>query len=103
MVTAGDFRNDLLFRLRTMHIHIPPLRMRDEDVRGLTIHYMNAICKKYKLPLKGFSPEFLDCLQEYDWPGNVRELENIMENVIVRAQLEPTLYPNICARSASRP
>ncbi|MGD9608661.1 MAG: sigma-54-dependent transcriptional regulator [Desulfovibrionaceae bacterium] len=93
MVTAGDFRNDLLFRLRTMHIHIPPLRMRDEDVRGLTIHYMNAICKKYKLPLKGFSPEFLDCLQEYDWPGNVRELVNIMENVIVRAQLEPTLYP----------
>lgn len=93
MVTAGDFRNDLLFRLRTMHIHIPPLRIRDEDVRGLTIHYMNAICKKYKLPLKGFSPEFLDCLQGYDWPGNVRELVNVMENVIVRAQLEPTLYP----------
>jgi len=93
MVAAGDFRNDLLFRLRTMHIHIPPLRIRGEDMRGLTIHYMNAICKKYKLPLKGFSPEFLDCLQEYDWPGNVRELVNVMENVIVRAQLEPTLYP----------
>lgn len=93
MVATGDFRNDLLFRLRTMHIHIPPLRMRGEDVRELTIHYMNAICKKYKLPLKGFSPEFLDCLQEYDWPGNVRELVNIMENVIVRAQFEPTLYP----------
>jgi two-component system, NtrC family, response regulator len=93
MVAAGDFRNDLLFRLRTMHIHIPALRMRGEDVRELAIYYMNAICKKYKLPLKGFSPEFLDCLQEYDWPGNVRELVNTMENIIVRAQFEPTLYP----------
>ena len=93
LVAAGDFRNDLLFRLRTMHINIPPLRMRDEDIRELAIHYMNAFCKKYKVPLKGFSPEFLDCLQEYDWPGNVRELVNLMENIIVRAQYEPTLYP----------
>jgi len=93
MVAAGDFRNDLLFRLRTMHIHIPPLRQRGEDIRELTIYYMNAFCKKYKVPLKGFSPEFLDSLTEYDWPGNVRELVNLMENIIVRAQFEPTLYP----------
>jgi two-component system NtrC family response regulator len=93
MVDAGEFRADLLFRLRTMHIHIPPLRLRDEDIRELTIYYMNAFCKKYKVPLKGFSPEYLDCLTEYDWPGNVRELVNLMENIIVRAQFEPTLYP----------
>jgi len=93
LAETGDFRTDLLFRLRTMHIHIPPLRLRGEDVRELAIHYMNAYCKKYKVPLKGFSPEFLDCLQEYDWPGNVRELVNVMENIIVRAQFEPTLYP----------
>jgi two-component system, NtrC family, response regulator len=93
LVAVGDFRNDLLFRLRTMHINIPSLRMRGEDIRELALHYMNAICKKYKVPLKGFSPEFLDCLQEYDWPGNVRELVNLMENIIVRAQFEPTLYP----------
>ncbi len=93
LVATGDFRNDLLFRLRTMHIHIPSLRERGEDIRELAIHYMNAFCKKYKVPLKGFSPEFLDSLQEYDWPGNVRELVNLMENIIVRAQFEPTLYP----------
>jgi two-component system NtrC family response regulator len=93
LVAAGEFRNDLLFRLRTMHINIPALRLRGEDIRGLAIHYMNAFCKKYKVPLKGFSPEFLDSLEEYDWPGNVRELVNLMENIIVRAQYEPTLYP----------
>jgi two-component system NtrC family response regulator len=83
LVAAGEFRNDLLFRLRTMHINIPPLRLRGEDIRGLAIHYMNAFCTKYKVPLKGFSPEFLDSLEEYDWPGNVRELVNLMENIIV--------------------
>ena len=93
LVAAGEFRNDLLFRLRTMHINIPALRLRGEDIRGLAIHYMNAFCTKYKVPLKGFSPEFLDSLEEYDWPGNVRELVNLMENIIVRAQYEPTLYP----------
>lgn len=93
LVAGGDFRNDLLFRLRTMHLNIPALRYRGEDIRELAIHYMNAFCKKYKVPLKGFSPEFLDSLEAYDWPGNVRELVNLMENIIVRAQYEPTLYP----------
>ena len=93
LVATGEFRNDLLFRLRTMHINIPPLRTRGEDIRELAIHYMNAFCRRYKVPFKGCSPEFLDSLAEYDWPGNVRELVNLMENIIVRAQYEPTLYP----------
>ena len=79
--------------VRTMHINIPSVSNRGDDIRELAIHYTNVFCKKYKIPLKGFSPEFLDCLQEYDWPGNVRELVNLMENIIVRAQYDPTLYP----------
>ncbi len=93
MVEEGTFRSDLLFRLHTMHIPIPSLRERGEDVRELAVYYINGFCKKYGIPYKGFSPEFLDILEGYDWPGNVRELVNAMENIVVRAQLEPTLYP----------
>jgi len=93
MVEEGAFRSDLLFRLHTMHISIPSLKDRGEDVRELAVYYLNGFCKRYGIPYKGFSPEFLDILEGYDWPGNVRELVNAMENIIVRAQLEPTLYP----------
>jgi two-component system NtrC family response regulator len=93
MAASGRFRSDLLFRLHTMHIAIPPLRDRDEDIRELTLYYTHFFCRKYNVPLKGFSPEFCDFMMEYDWPGNVRELVNTVENIVVRARLDPTLYP----------
>ncbi|NMC50191.1 MAG: sigma-54-dependent Fis family transcriptional regulator, partial [Desulfovibrio sp.] len=93
MAASGRFRSDLLFRLHTMHIAIPPLRDRDEDIRELTLYYTHFFCRKYNVPLKGFSPEFFDFMLEYDWPGNVRELVNTVENIVVRAGLDPTLYP----------
>ncbi|MFZ5812501.1 MAG: sigma-54-dependent transcriptional regulator [Thermodesulfobacteriota bacterium] len=93
MAASGRFRSDLLFRLHTMHIAIPPLRDRGEDIRELTLYYTHFFCRKYNVPLKGFSPEFFDFMLEYDWPGNVRELVNTVENIVVRAGLDPTLYP----------
>ncbi|MDQ7833479.1 MAG: sigma-54 dependent transcriptional regulator [Desulfovibrionaceae bacterium] len=93
MAAEGRFRSDLLFRLHTMHIAIPALRERDEDIRELTLYYTHFFCRKYNVPLKGFSPEFFDFMLEYDWPGNVRELVNTVENIVVRARLDPTLYP----------
>jgi len=93
MAAEGRFRSDLLFRLHTMHIAIPSLRERDEDIRELTLYYTHFFCRKYNVPLKGFSPEFFDFMLEYDWPGNVRELVNTVENIVVRARLDPTLYP----------
>jgi two-component system NtrC family response regulator len=93
MGRAGNFRQDLLYRLQTVVIQVPPLRERPDDVRDLALHYMTRICERYGLPPKGFSPEFMDFLVGYDWPGNVRELINTIEGMIVTNQGEPTLYP----------
>lgn len=93
MVKEGQFRQDLLFRLRALTIELPPLRERPEDIKLLVVHYLEKLCSRYRLGLKGFTPEFLDCLQTYDWPGNVRELINTLERALAAAQDEPTLFP----------
>lgn len=93
MVEAGEFRMDLLFRLRTLSIELPPLRERKEDIRELAIFHMVRLCERYGIGTKGFSPEFFSVLESYDWPGNVRELVNAIERAIAVAPLEPTLFP----------
>lgn len=93
MVEAGEFRMDLLFRLRTLSIELPPLRERKEDIRELAIYQMVRLCERYGIGTKGFSPEFFGVLESYDWPGNVRELVNAIERAIAVAPLEPTLFP----------
>ncbi|WP_084032191.1 sigma-54-dependent transcriptional regulator [Desulfonatronum lacustre] len=93
MTQAGAFRQDLLFRLRSMHIQLPALIDRREDIKELTVHHMNTVCEQYGLPTKGMSPEFTEALMNYDWPGNVRELFGTLENVLVSARKEPILYP----------
>ena len=93
LVARGDFREDLLFRLQTISINLPPLREREGDVRILATHYIIKICENYGREVKGFSPEFLGALMSYNWPGNVRELINTIEHSIVAARNEPTLYP----------
>jgi two-component system NtrC family response regulator len=93
MVKQGKFREDLLFRLRTLVINLPPLREIREDIKELVLHYMNMLCVKYGKDIKGFSPEFWDILIQYDWPGNVRELNQALERAIISAQDEPTLFP----------
>jgi len=89
----GEFREDLLFRLRTLNIDMPPLRELKEDLRGLVIHYTAKLCDQYNLPMKGFSSDFFAVLLAYDWPGNVRELIQALEKAIVSAQDAPTLFP----------
>ena len=73
-VAAGHFREDLLYRLRVIHIHVPPLRERVEDIRALIEHF----CRKSPRPVV-FSEEALRLLTRYRWPGNVRELQNVVE------------------------
>ncbi len=92
MVEEGRFRKDLLFRLKTVEIHIPPLRDRLEDLRPLCIAHVSRLCARYKIPLKGFAADFFHVLEGYDWPGNVRELFNMLERTVVVAGSEPTLY-----------
>jgi two-component system, NtrC family, response regulator len=92
-VLKGEFREDLLFRLRSFAIEVPPLRQRTEDVRSIISYYMPKICERLGIDIKEISPEFHDALLRYSWPGNVRELVNSLERSIVAARTERILLP----------
>jgi len=93
MVASGLFREDLLFRLRSITIDLPPLRERADDIKDLAVNYLRVICEKNKEGIKGLSPDFLDVLATYRWPGNVRELYSALESATAQAHYEPTLFP----------
>jgi len=93
MVEEGQFREDLLFRIRTLRIDLPPLREHPEDIKELLVHYVARLCEQYGVGNKGFSPEFLAALKAHDWPGNVREFISVLERAISEAFHQPTLYP----------
>ena len=83
-VAAGEFREDLFYRLNTFAVHIPPLRERIEDIPMLSRHFLDFFTRKYfKKDLKGFSPEAAKALAAYSWPGNIRELRNVIERCVV--------------------
>jgi transcriptional regulator with PAS, ATPase and Fis domain len=82
MVQEGRFREDLLFRLNVVRLHVPPLREREGDVRLLLDHFLRRMASSSKRGIQGFTPEALKLLCEYDWPGNVRELRNIVEYAV---------------------
>jgi transcriptional regulator with PAS, ATPase and Fis domain len=77
MVAAGTFREDLLYRLRVIHLHIPPLRERPEDLRLLVLHFVEQTRRGVR-----FTEEAMRALERYRWPGNVRELHNVVEQVV---------------------
>jgi len=91
-VKSGQFREDLLYRLRAITLDLPPLRERSEDIKDLVVHAMRKICDIYGLGLKGLSPDVLETLSTYGWPGNVRELFNTIERAIAAARSEDTLF-----------
>jgi two-component system NtrC family response regulator len=93
MVQRGQFREDLLFRLRTLTIELPPLRERLEDIKELVWYYIAQLAAEHKTEAKDLSPDFMDILLRYPWPGNVRELVHALERAFVTALHEPVLYP----------
>jgi two-component system, NtrC family, response regulator len=93
MARKETFREDLLYRLRTLSLDLPPLRNCREDIKDLTLHYVTKFCSQYDVPMKGFSSDFFDVVEGYDWPGNVRELIQSLEKAVVTAKDEPALYP----------
>ena len=93
MVEKGKFRNDLLFRLQTLDIKIPPLRERVEDIKELVKYYVASFSDLNNLGIKGISQDFIDYMSAYAWPGNVRELVNAVEWSITAAQNNPELIP----------
>ncbi|MEE8575428.1 MAG: sigma-54 dependent transcriptional regulator [Thermodesulfobacteriota bacterium] len=82
-VEAGEFRDDLYYRLKVVPIDIPPLRERTEDIAPLIEHFLQCHNRKCSKDIKGLSPELTSELLSYPWPGNVRELENLIERLVV--------------------
>jgi len=93
MSEEGTFREDLLFRLKTFQIDLPPLRTRRRDITELAYYFRDTFCKRNKIKRKMFSPDYLMTLNQYDWPGNVRELFQAVERSITIAHNSNILYP----------
>lgn len=92
MVQEGAFRQDLYYRINTIHIVLPPLRERGQDIIILARHHIDKLCRQRNIPLKEMDPEFMEMLKQYDWPGNVRELFNTIEQAFVHSGAEKTVY-----------
>ena len=86
MVGENKFRQDLLYRINTVELPLPPLRERVEDIQLLADHYLQIYCKKYQKPLKTIGPATLTKLTKYQWPGNVRELQHAMERAVILSE-----------------
>jgi DNA-binding NtrC family response regulator len=85
-VAEGSFREDLLYRLNTVEIHLPPLRERREDILPLALHFLRREADRYERDVLGFSREASEALLRHRWPGNVRELEHTMERAVLMAR-----------------
>jgi transcriptional regulator with PAS, ATPase and Fis domain len=90
MVKDGKFRQDLLYRINTVEVTIPPLCERIDDIPMLANHFLNYYSKKYRKDVLTISPEALNKLKKYPWPGNVRELQHSIERALIMAD-SPTL------------
>jgi transcriptional regulator with PAS, ATPase and Fis domain len=86
MITQGTFREDLFYRLNVIHIVVPPLRERREDIPALVDTFLARYTAAHPSPIQGASPEAMKALREHSWPGNVRELENAIERLVVTVQ-----------------
>ncbi len=92
MVKQKEFRQDLLFRINTVEIHLPPLRQRQEDIPRLTEYFLDIYCHKYKKTGKKISHGAQKKLSTYHWPGNVRELQHAVERAVILSDA-PLLQP----------
>ena len=85
---AGRFREDLLFRLNTVEISLPPLRERREDIPALAAHFLARYAARYRRPIQGLEPAALQMMLHHGWPGNVRELDHTIERAVLMARGE---------------
>jgi DNA-binding NtrC family response regulator len=105
-VAAGKFRQDLLFRLNTIHLHLPPLRERREDIELLALHFLKQHVERYRKNITGFDDAAITAMRDYAWPGNVRELDHSVERAVLMAQGKvvhaPDLGLNLAREAAPR-
>jgi transcriptional regulator with PAS, ATPase and Fis domain len=85
MVHDNSFRQDLLYRINTVEIYLPPLRERQDDIPQLANHYLRQYAQKYRKNFQGIRPTAMELLQRYSWPGNIRELQHAIERAIIMA------------------
>jgi len=85
LVESGEFRNDLLYRLKVVAIRIPPLRERRADIRPLADRFVVVACEDHGRHVDRIEPDYYQALERYDWPGNVRQLKNVVESSVVMA------------------
>ena len=99
-ISAGQFREDLFYRLNVIPFHVPPLRERKSDIPHLATHFLEYFCSKESRETKNLDEDAMQAIQEYSWPGNVRELKNLIErlvimspgNTITRGQLPQSIF-----------
>jgi DNA-binding NtrC family response regulator len=100
-VGEGRFREDLLFRLNTIEIQLPPLRERRDDIAPLATHFLRRHATRYRKNLKGFDSGAMQNLLEHPWPGNIRELDHAIERAVLLAQGEQLRVPDLGLRGGS--
>ena len=88
MITTGQFREDLFYRLNVIHLVVPPLRERKEDLPALIDHFVKRLSRPSENGPRSITPEAMAMLLGYHWPGNVRELQNVIERMLIRARHE---------------
>ncbi|MDQ8196521.1 sigma-54 dependent transcriptional regulator [Pelagicoccus enzymogenes] len=98
-VDAGRFRMDLLYRLNTITIHLPPLRERVEDIEPLANSFLKKYSKKYRKSGLAFSATALDTMKSYEWPGNIRELDHCLERAVLTSRKEEIGVPELGLRA----
>ncbi len=98
-VAAGRFRQDLLFRLNTIELHLPALRERREDIPLLAAHFLGMHAQRYRKPITGFDPAALQALLDNPWQGNVRELNHVVERAVLMAQDTVIRSPDLALRT----
>ena len=101
MVDDGSFRRDLLYRLNTIELVIPPLRDRVEDIPLLAEHFLNEACRKYGKPGLEISKRSMKQLQQYRWPGNVRELQNTLARGVIMSEDKQVRFDQLGSGIAS--
>jgi DNA-binding NtrC family response regulator len=101
MVTSGHFREDLLYRINTIQIELPPLKARGDDIIEIANYYLRKFAEKYGKPKLLFSPSVCEKISSYRWPGNVRELSHAVERAVIMCDGERILASDLLFHSAT--
>lgn len=101
-VSTGLFREDLLYRINTIQIEVPPLRDRVDDIPVLAYHFLRVYCEKYNKPAKKINTQALEKLEYYQWPGNIRELQHSIEKAVILSDSSVLGPPDFSFSTSSR-